>query len=738
MKTFTPFILSLLLPLSSLFAGVTEERSLERNLEYVKLTGGRLPEFTDVPVESIFVCVYKKGQGWSQIPFQLDEVGPDGDLFTPDDGLLDGNDEILFLVKDMGDRVSLNTWIDDEDSRAHPRYEITVIDPLDPAKKAWAYIYRSSTMIDTVTTDYISYDPSADKIITPCYELDHDGNAVPVELVIPPSGGGNGQDILDRQKTRAKGHYYIDYTVNEQDNLQRTNIRYIDGRIRVIRRVWFDFRIRICFIGCFWITVTSFDLTTRYYPFCTVAGGGMGTLKSEWGISLIRQSSDFNANAAGMVWYNPFNPKTPIDGNPDTVDPTLSLPGLNWVLITGDPGSVVIIVDMPRMPNTLQRLYYWDRSAGGTGDGTPDTGDGKSYGDIGVIITGSNISGTFSFKSTTFYLPANQDSSMGATLASYVANPLQIETEPGWYDGIPPLPIVLNITDIGDTTISLTWTAPYDDGTTGGRVASYDLRYSTSPVGPDTLAWWETAIQVPDEPAPSDPGRIESYTVRGLSKNTTYHFGIVAEDDAGNRSPLTYILTATTVPIELLSLTASVKGNTVILRWSTLTETNNFGFEIERRGEEEVSWQRVGFLPGAGTTTEPHDYIFLDPDVPPGRYLYRLKQIDTDGSFSYSEPIAITVNLPESFALGQNYPNPFNLETRIPYQVPKRSRVVIKIYNIVGQVIKTLVDEEKDPGYFTAPWDGRDEKGREVTSGVYFYQMKAGDFCQMKKMILLR
>lgn len=737
MKGFKALILSLLLPFSSVLPGVIEERSLERNLEYVKLTGGHLPEFANVPVESIFVCVYKKGQGWSQIPFQLDEVGPDGDLFTSDDELLDDNDEILFLVKDMGDRVSLNTWIEDEDSRAYPRYEITVIDPLDPAKKAWAYIYRSSTLTDTVTTDYISYNPSADMIITPYYELDHDENAVPVELVIPTSGGGNGQDILDRQKTRVKGHYYIDYTVNEQDNLQRTDIRHIDGRIRVIRRVWFDFRIRICFIGCFWITVTSFDLTTRYYPFCTVAGGGMGTLKSEWGISLIRQSSDFNANAEGMVWYNPSNPRTTIDGDPDAVDPTLTLLGLNWVLITGEPGSVVIIVDMPHMPNTTQRLYYWDRAAGGTGDGTPDTGDRRSYGDIGIIITGNNISGTFSFKSTTFYLPANQDSLMGATLASYVANPLQIGTKTGRYDGIPPAPIVFETFDVGDTSITLTWRAPYDDGTTGGRVASYDLRYSPSPIGPDTLAWWETAIQVPDEPVPSDPGTIESYTVRGLSKNTTYYFGIVAEDDAGNRSPLIYIFTATTVPIELLSLTASVEGNTVILHWSTLTETNNFGFEIERQGEE-PSWRKVGFVPGAGTTTEPHDYTFLDHDVPPGRYLYRLNQIDTNGSFSYSEPIAITVNAPGTFTLGQNYPNPFNLKTRIPYQVPRRSRVVIKIYNIVGQVIKTLVDDQKGAGYFTAPWDGRDEKGREVTSGVYFYQMKAGDFCHMRKMILLQ
>ena len=131
-------------------------------------------------------------------------------------------------------------------------------------------------------------------------------------------------------------------------------------------------------------------------------------------------------------------------------------------------------------------------------------------------------------------------------------------------------------------------------------------------------------------------------------------------------------------------------------------------------------------------------YIFTDKNVNSGTNYYRLKQTDFDGSYYFSDIIKIEINSPKEFSLHQNYPNPFNPETTIKYQLPEKSFITLKIYNIHGQEIKTLINDEKPAGYHSINWDATNNYGIKVSSGIYIYQLNAGNFTQTKKMILLR
>jgi hypothetical protein len=190
------------------------------------------------------------------------------------------------------------------------------------------------------------------------------------------------------------------------------------------------------------------------------------------------------------------------------------------------------------------------------------------------------------------------------------------------------------------------------------------------------------------------------------------------------------------VPVELISFLTNVIDGSVVLEWRTATETNNMGFEIERSQksiiQSERDWKRVGFVEGNGTTTEIQSYLFKDcPEQ--GKYLYRLKQIDYDGTFEYSPETEADVIAPLIFSLEQNYPNPFNPSTKIKYSVPQSSQVQVKVFDVLGNEIETLVNEEKKSGSYEIIFNAS-----ELPTGVYFYQLIAGSFIESKKMILMK
>jgi hypothetical protein len=198
------------------------------------------------------------------------------------------------------------------------------------------------------------------------------------------------------------------------------------------------------------------------------------------------------------------------------------------------------------------------------------------------------------------------------------------------------------------------------------------------------------------------------------------------------------------VPVELISFTAFPQSNSINLNWQTATETNNSGFEIQRKQvlsqQSSVSneeWISIGFINGKGTTTEPQSYSFVDGNLSSGIYKYRLKQIDFDGSFEYSNEIEVEIN-PKEFALEQNYPNPFNPATSIQYTIGSKQFVQLKVYDVLGNEIATLVNEEKSAGSYQVEFYVAQDSRPAIASGIYFYKLQAGEFVQIKKMILIK
>ena len=192
----------------------------------------------------------------------------------------------------------------------------------------------------------------------------------------------------------------------------------------------------------------------------------------------------------------------------------------------------------------------------------------------------------------------------------------------------------------------------------------------------------------------------------------------------------------TFTPVELTSFSGDLLNNMVLLTWATISETNNKGYEVHRSDavDQNSVWQKIAFVEGNGTTTHPHEYSFSDNSVEPGKYYYRLKQIDFSGKFKYSKEIEVEVTSPKNFSLMQNYPNPFNPETNISFTIPEETNVSIKLYDITGREIKILVNEKKQPGYYAIKL-----KGGDLSSGVYFYRLTTSSgFTSVKKLILLK
>ncbi len=150
------------------------------------------------------------------------------------------------------------------------------------------------------------------------------------------------------------------------------------------------------------------------------------------------------------------------------------------------------------------------------------------------------------------------------------------------------------------------------------------------------------------------------------------------------------------IPVELTSFTASVNESDVTLNWVTATEINNQGFEIERNSGS--GFEKIGYVAGFGTSSETHSYTFVDNSLNGGTYTYRLKQIDLDGSFEYSDAVETDVTVPDVFALEQNYPNPFNPSTQIDFSLAADSRVTLNVYSLLGEKVATLVNSNLTAG----------------------------------------
>ncbi|QQS35882.1 MAG: M28 family peptidase [Ignavibacteriales bacterium] len=192
------------------------------------------------------------------------------------------------------------------------------------------------------------------------------------------------------------------------------------------------------------------------------------------------------------------------------------------------------------------------------------------------------------------------------------------------------------------------------------------------------------------------------------------------------------IISYSSVPVELTSFAAAVINDEVHLNWSTASELNNAGFEVQRSTDEN-SWYTISYVEGNGTVTSSSHYSVVDKDPVTGISFYRLVQKDFDGTSKIYNSIEVNFAAPSVFALEQNYPNPFNPVTKIQYSIPVKNFVELKVFDLLGGEIVTLVSEEKEQGKHTVDFDGS-----SFSSGVYYYTIKSGEFYSTKKMILIK
>jgi plastocyanin len=275
-------------------------------------------------------------------------------------------------------------------------------------------------------------------------------------------------------------------------------------------------------------------------------------------------------------------------------------------------------------------------------------------------------------------------------------------------------------------------------------VQNYSFSPSTvnASVG-DTVTWqWVSGSHTTTcngtFPGTSLPPGATAWSQNINASSTTFSYVIAVDGEYDyvcmNHAPgMAGVIIATALPVELVSFRGTLNGNEVTLNWQTATEKNNNGFEIQRKISN--NWEKIGFVPGHGTTLEKNYYSFKDNinNLPDGNLYYRLKQVDFSGSFEYSLEIVINKTVPSEFSLSQNYPNPFNPSTLISYSIPVNANVSLKIYDAVGNEVTTLVNERQESGTYQVVFNAS-----RLASGIYYYTITAGSFTASKKMILMK
>ncbi len=231
-----------------------------------------------------------------------------------------------------------------------------------------------------------------------------------------------------------------------------------------------------------------------------------------------------------------------------------------------------------------------------------------------------------------------------------------------------------------------------------------------------------------------------SMIVLNISTNSVpdgFYDVTVINPDGQRRTTAGLIQVDHQLPVELESFTAELNNNSVLLKWRTGTETNNYGFEVERSYGDEINgdlnFKKIAFIPGNGTSSVPHDYGYTDIISGSSDLYYRLKQVDLDGHYDYSKKIKIELNEPAEITLQQNYPNPFNPSTRITYSIPSDQFVRLNVYDFLGREVTTLVNEHKIRGQYSVNFDASG-----LASGVYICRIRANNSVTSKKMLFLR
>ncbi len=429
-------------------------------------------------------------------------------------------------------------------------------------------------------------------------------------------------------------------------------------------------------------------------------------------------------------------------------NPTTSSVRLSWTA-PGDDGAVGTASQYDvRYSTSLATLIGWTNATQASDEPVPSVaGTAESF-----TVTGLNSGTTYYFGiKTADEVPNWSNLSNTTSIATTIE-----QVAPG---AVTNLIAVLPT----QTSLTLVWTAPGDDGNTG-TAAQYDIRYSTSSINNGTF---NSAWQITNEPAPSPAGTPESLTVTGLAENTTYYFAIKTADEVPNWSALSNVASgATTVDqtppsaVTDLQASAGTSTGTISLSWTAPGDDGLLGtvttYEIRYSNDSltDANWESAtvfAFPPTPLPSGLPQSATL--PNLTPGStYYVAMKAWDDAGNSSPMSNCDTAVakldislgndetddGLPKEYVLAQNYPNPFNPTTQISVSLPRAGATSLTVFNSAGQQVATLLDGTLSAGEHTVEWDGTDDRGRHVATGVYYYRLAAGDFVQTRKMMLLK
>ncbi|MCK5146115.1 T9SS type A sorting domain-containing protein [bacterium] len=464
-----------ILALSNMFMPATAQSILEkREYEPVVIKGGILQGFYENAIEDLHLYAFKNGQ-WQKMPFQIDEYAqaidefrlPDTTYrwshFYPDNGMLDDSDELAFMLRDMGEQVSGQEWIEDQESRRNNRLEIRIFYEDADDDIAYAYLYKSNTITEATPRPYnLVYSKETHSVSSSAYSLRLDAASGVIRDINIHPPFGSGEDIFDTQKMRFVGLMDLAGIILPIGRLEEVNaanerdVLYVfpesdtenyfyqyssDPVVRIIR----DVRQTIRF-GSFILPELAFYVEAKFYPYSGAIDGGVSldpdTLKKYFGneneiyieMDILRQSWDFSPQAAGMTYHNPYNRDVVVDGIPDTVNTQLDIPVSTWGLTTGDQGSVFTHTTFKDTGWQNIQLYYRDDINGGQSDGTwidsinGDTGDGQSFGDYGTLFENlSQRAVDLNLGFVAYFIPGNMIWDDGLLLHENILNPVIVD-----------------------------------------------------------------------------------------------------------------------------------------------------------------------------------------------------------------------------------------------------------------------------------------------------------------------
>ena len=434
--------ISLSVILIILCSAITGFAVINRQYEYMIVTGDTLTSFSQSSLSHLYLYKYDSNtESWDMIPFQFDEANSkkkEMRYFSEPDSMqkkLDDDDELVFMVDDLGDQADSSTWMEGMDST---RYEIELVDPL-TGESGYLYLYRSDDSTLMVPNSYeMVYDSLNDRIETTNYtiqfgrdESDHTGQMSGVYIK-----NGSGVDIFDRIKIRAFGMFLFWRIDLNENTINAKNAYAKVGPVRIIRNMDGEFKLNLLDLK------EAFTQTLFFYPWSgafRIADIPIGEVtKIGAQVYTIRVSWDMNENATGMKFYSEYNPDgILIDAAEDVFNPTVNPGELNWSMATGDQGTLVNVFNVPNFGD-YKKLYYFDYPSGDkTGhreeDYDKDTGDMKSYGDNGFILEDDledyiDEDTNLDIVYYNFFLPANCIYDEASQLAENLKNPLELFT----------------------------------------------------------------------------------------------------------------------------------------------------------------------------------------------------------------------------------------------------------------------------------------------------------------------